>query len=191
MKNIAILASGNGTNCDNIIRYFHNDSNIRVAMVLTNNPKAKAIEKARTQGVKVYIMAKEEFNDKEQLLPILAENSIELIVLAGFLLFLPEFLVSAYPNGIINIHPSLLPKYGGKGMYGMHVHEAVKANSERESGITIHYVNNEYDRGKIIEQHTTPLSPEDTPEDIATKVHALEYKYFPAAIEKVLSEDRK
>ena len=181
MKNIAILASGNGTNCDNIIRYFHNDSNIRVAMVLTNNPKAKVIEKARTQGVKVYIMAKEEFNDKEQLLPILAENSIELIVLAGFLLFLPEFLVSAYPNGIINIHPSLLPAFRGAHAVEQAVEYGVKVY-----GITIHYVNSELDGGRIIAQRAFEYDGDD-PAEVHRLGQKIEHALYVETISRLLN----
>lgn len=189
MKNIVIFASGNGTNCANIIRHFKGSDNIRVAMVITNNPKAKVIERTKEYGIKAIILTKDKINDSSTLLPLLANSNIDLIVLAGFMLFIPDFLTEAYPHRIINIHPSLLPKYGGKGMYGMHVHEAVKKNNEKESGITIHYVSNEYDRGEIIEQHSTSLHPDDTPEEIATKVHALEYKYLPLAIERILSEE--
>ena len=189
MKDIAIFASGNGTNCANIIRHFKGSDNIRVAMVITNNPKAKVIERTKEYGINTIILTKDKINDSTTLLPILTRNSIDLIVLAGFMLFIPDFLTEAYPHRIINIHPSLLPKYGGKGMYGMHVHEAVKNNNEKESGITIHYVSNEYDRGEIIEQHSTPIFHEDTAEKIAEKVHALEYKYLPLAIERILSEE--
>lgn len=190
MKNIAIFASGNGTNCANIIRYFNKSDNIRVAMVITNNPKAKVIERAKEYNTKTFILSKEKINDSSILLPMLHDSSIDLIVLAGFMLLIPNFLTEAYKHKIINIHPSLLPKYGGKGMYGMHVHEAVKANGETESGITIHYVSNEYDKGEIIEQHSTPLTPDDTPKEIATKIHKLEYKYLPLAIKRILTEEK-
>lgn len=189
MKNIAIFASGNGTNCSNIIRHFNGSDNIRVAVVITNNPKAKVIERTKEYGTKTVILTKTEINNSSILLPLLRKNDIDLIVLAGFMLFIPDFLTEAYPHKIINIHPSLLPKYGGKGMYGIYVHKAVRNNHEKESGITIHYVSNEYDRGEIIEQHATAIYPEDTPEEIAAKVHILEYKYLPLAIERILSEE--
>lgn len=188
MKNIAIFASGNGTNCENIIRYFSSSKEINISIVVCNNKKAKVIERAKRYNVPVCIISKEELDDEEKFLQILKEHDVSIIVLAGFMLFIPTYLTQAYPKGIINIHPSLLPKYGGKGMYGMHVHEAVRLNHEKESGITIHYVNNEYDKGQIIRQHSVSLSESDTAEDIAQKVHNLEYKYFPETIEEILKE---
>ena len=189
MKKIAIFASGNGSNCENIIKHFSQSEVARVVLVVTNNPSAKVIERAKRLDTDISIVPKDSISDSSIMLPLLREKCIDLIVLAGFMLFIPSFLIDNYPHRIVNIHPSLLPKYGGKGMYGMHVHEAVKENNEKESGITIHYVSNEYDRGEIIEQHSTPLHPDDTPEEIATKVHALEYKYLPLAIERILSEE--
>lgn len=188
MENIAIFASGNGTNCANIIKYFSKSTEINIRLVITNNPKAKVIERAEALGTTVITMTKDEISDSQKLLPVLEKYEIEYIVLAGFLLFIPDFLVRAYSRHIINIHPSLLPKYGGKGMYGIHVHEAVKANGEKESGITIHYINNEYDKGEIIAQYSTEITEQDTAEDIATKVHAIEYKYFPPTIERIIRE---
>lgn len=190
MKNIAIFASGNGTNCENIIRYFNQSETARVTLVVCNNKKAPVVERAERLGVPVIIMAKEEFSNSDTALSALRERSISLIALAGFMLLVPRYLTDAYKGKIVNIHPSLLPKYGGKGMYGMHVHEAVKANKENESGITIHYVNSDYDKGQIIRQYKTPLSENDNAEDIARKVHALEYKYFPKVIEAILEEEK-
>ena len=186
MKNIAIFASGNGTNCENIIRYFASSEDIKTSLVVTNNPNAKVIERSERLGIPVRVMTKAEINDRETMLRTLADNGIDMIVLAGFLLFIPAFLVDAYKDRIANIHPSLLPEYGGKGMYGMRVHEAVKQNNEPLSGITIHYVSNEYDRGRIIAQYSTPLLPTDSAEDIAEKVHELEYKHYPQVLEKLI-----
>ncbi len=188
MKNIAIFASGNGTNCEAIMRHFNHSTEVKVALVVTNNAKAKVIERAANRQVPVRVLSRNEINDEHVVLPLLRSYDISLIVLAGFMLFIPDFLISAYPRRIVNIHPSLLPKYGGKGMYGLHVHEAVKANGDTESGITIHFVNGEYDRGEHIAQFSTALSATDTAEDIARKVHALEYAHYPIVIEKLLEE---
>ena len=189
MKNIVIFASGNGTNCENIIRFFSHDNDVKVAAVITNNASAKVIDRARKWNVPVRVMTRNDINDREKLLPVLEEYATRLIVLAGFMLFIPDFLVEAYEGRIINIHPSLLPKYGGKGMYGMNVHKAVKANGETKSGITIHHVSNEYDKGRIIAQFSTPLSPGDSAEDIAMKVHELEYRHYPEVIEQLLKKE--
>lgn len=186
MKNIAIFASGTGTNAENIIRYFKASADIQIRLVISSRHDAQVIERAQKLGVPVRVIKKQEFKYEENVLPLLRQYHIDLIVLAGFLLFVPEYLTEAFPNSIINIHPSLLPKYGGKGMYGMHVHEAVKENNEKESGITIHHVSQEYDQGQIIAQFSTPLEPSDTPEQIAKKVHALEYKHYPRVIEKLI-----
>ncbi len=187
MKNIAIFASGNGSNCENIIRHFSGSKEISVGLVITNNAEAKVIERAKKFGVAVEVLSRSEINSSEILLPLLERHGITFIVLAGFMLFIPSFLIEAFPHQIVNIHPSLLPKYGGKGMYGMHVHEAVKAAKETETGITIHFVNNRYDEGKHIAQFKTSVSPTDSAEDIAQKVHALEYEHYPKVIEELLS----
>ena len=189
MKKIAIFASGNGSNCENIIKYFSQSEVARVVLVVTNNPSAKVIERAKRLDTDISIVPKDSISDSSIMLPLLREKSIDLIVLAGFMLFIPPFLVDNYPHRIVNIHPSLLPKYGGKGMYGMHVHEAVKENNEKESGITIHFVNNEYDRGEIIAQYSTSVSPDDSAEEIAEKVHKLEYAHYPSVIEKIIREE--
>lgn len=189
MKKIAIFASGNGSNCENIIKHFSQSKVARVVLVVTNNPSVKVIERAKRLDTDISIVPKDSISDSSIMLPLLREKCIDLIVLAGFMLFIPSFLIDNYPHRIVNIHPSLLPKYGGKGMYGMHVHEAVKENNEKESGITIHFVNNEYDRGEIIAQYSTPVSPDDSAEEIAEKVHKLEYAHYPSIIEKIIREE--
>ena len=186
MKKIAIFASGNGSNCENIIKHFSQSKVARVVLVVTNNPSAKVIERAKRLDTDISIVPKDSISDSSIMLPLLREKCIDLIVLAGFMLFIHSFLIDNYPHRIVNIHPSLLPKYGGKGMYGMHVHEAVKENNEKESGITIHFVNNEYDRGEIIAQYSTPVSPDDSAEEIAEKVHKLEFAHYPSIIEKII-----
>lgn len=186
MKTIAIFASGNGSNCENIIRYFRGSASVRVGLVLCNKPGAPVIERAKRLGVKTVVMPKSEFQQEERLLPLLAQEQTDLIVLAGFLLIIPQFLLKAYP--IINIHPSLLPKHGGKGMYGRHVHEAVKADGDTETGMTVHWVNEVVDGGSIIAQFSTPLSPDDSVDDIAEKEHQLEMAHFPQVIEQVLQD---
>lgn len=189
MKGIAVFASGNGTNCENIIKYFSQSTIAKVNLVVSNNANSKVVERAKNLGVDVRIIGKEDLKNNNLVLKLLEEYNISYIVLAGFLLFIPEFLIEAFKNKIVNIHPSLLPKYGGKGMYGMNVHEAVRRNNEKESGITIHIVNNEYDKGNIIAQFTTPLSATDTANDISAKVHELEYAYYPKVIEKLIKEE--
>jgi len=188
MKNIAILASGSGTNAENIIQYFTNHPEIKVAIVLSNNAKAGVHERAERLGVPSFTFSGSEFREGKEVLKKLAEYNVDLIVLAGFMNMIPESFLNAYPNRIINIHPALLPKYGGKGMYGMHVHNAVIAAGEKESGITIHYINEHYDEGEMIFQAACPVIPGDTAESVAEKVHALEYKHYPQVIEKLLSE---
>lgn len=187
MRKIALFASGSGTNVENIINYFENNSIVNQYLVLVNNPHAKVIEKAEKRKVPVYIFDKNKLNNGE-----LAEKleifQPDLIVLAGFLWKFPEDLVKKYHNHVINIHPALLPKYGGKGMYGHFVHEAVLANKEAETGITIHFVNENYDEGAIILQATTPVEAYYTAEDIAKAVQALEYKHFPIVIEQLLAK---
>lgn len=186
MKTMAIFASGNGSNCENIIRYFRGSASVRVGLVLCNKPGAPVIERAKRLGVKTVVMPKSEFQQEERLLPLLAQEQTDLIVLAGFLLIIPQFLLKRYP--IINIHPSLLPKHGGKGMYGRHVHEAVKADGDTETGMTVHWVNEVVDGGSIIAQFSTPLSPDDSVDDIAEKEHQLEMAHFPQVIEQVLQD---
>lgn len=185
-KNIAIFASGSGTNAENIIRYFQENDLIRVALVLSNRSDAYVLERAHRLQVPSEVFLKEDWVSGEQILALLHEYHIDFIVLAGFLVRVPERLLHAYPDKIINIHPALLPKFGGKGMYGDRVHEAVVAAGEKESGITIHYINEHYDEGNAIFQATCPVFPTDSPDDVAKKVHALEYEHFPQVIEQVL-----
>lgn len=184
--NIAIFASGSGTNCENIIRYFANHDSICVAVVLCNKADAGALERAKRLGVPAIYLNKEGFNSHQQMSALLSQYDVNFIVLAGFLLMVPDFLIKEFHHRMINIHPALLPKYGGKGMYGHHVHEAVVANKEKESGITIHIVDQYYDKGTTLFQAKCELSDEDTPDTVAEKIHVLEQEYFPKVIEKAV-----
>ena len=188
MINIAIFVSGSGSNCENIIRHFKNHDDVRVALVLSNRPDAYALVRAQTLGVPTEVLAKADFADENTLCTLLKRYEIDFIVLAGFLLMVPTFLIKQYNRRMLNIHPALLPKYGGKGMYGRHIHEAVKNNRETETGITIHYVSEVCDGGEIVFQATTPISSDDTPDDIAAAVHRLEHQYYPVIIEKTIRE---
>jgi phosphoribosylglycinamide formyltransferase 1 len=181
---IAIFASGSGTNAEQIMQRFQKHVSIEVALVLSNKPDAFVLERAKKFGVPSKVFNRQQFRETGEVLNWLTENSITHIVLAGFMLLMPENIIQKFPNRIINIHPALLPKFGGKGMYGHHVHEAVKAAAEKETGITIHLVNEKYDEGKILFQASTALDLTDTPDTIANKVHALEYKHYPEQIEK-------
>jgi phosphoribosylglycinamide formyltransferase-1 len=185
-KRIVIFASGSGTNAQNVIRYFQQGEIAEVVLVLTNKKDAKVIERAKNLNVESLFFNKSELLDEKGVLQVLKDINPDLIVLAGFLLKFPESILNNFHNRVINLHPALLPKYGGKGMYGHHVHQAVIEKGEKETGITIHYVNENYDEGKIIFQKSTPLSDRDTPETVAEKIHQLEYKYFPKVIESVL-----
>ena len=185
MKKIVIFASGSGTNAENIIKHFKSTNSGTVVSVFTNNPNAKVIERAKNFQISTEIFSKEELVDGKVLQKLL-DISPDLIVLAGFLLKLPIKIIESYPNAIINIHPALLPNYGGKGMYGMNVHRAIVENKEKETGITIHYVNENYDEGNIIFQKKVTLLVTDTPEVVAEKIHELEQKYFPLVIEELL-----
>ena len=185
-KRVAIFVSGTGTNCENIIRYFAGSEVVNIALVVSNKAEAPALEKARRLGVPTEVVSKSQLSDNSFMLPLLRERDIHFIVLAGFLLMIPDYLIAAYPRHIINLHPSLLPKFGGKGMYGHRVHEAVKAAGETETGMTVHYVTGECDGGEIIAQYKTAISPEDTPEDIAAKENLLEMRYYPLVIKQVL-----
>lgn len=185
-KNIAIFASGSGSNTENIIRYFRKSEAIQVSLVLSNRSDAYVLERARRLGVPCNVFPKEDWMAGDEILAVLQEYHIDFVVLAGFLVRVPDLLLHAYPNKIINIHPALLPKFGGKGMYGDRVHEAVVAAGEKESGITIHYINERYDEGNTVFQTACPVLPTDSPEDVAKKVHALEYEHFPRVIERVL-----
>ena len=184
--NLAIFVSGSGTNCENIIRYFSNNDDVNIKIVISNRSDAYALVRAENLGVKNIVVTRQQFNDNPQFV-LNQVADCDYIILAGFLLKVPDYLIEAFPNRIINLHPALLPKYGGKGMYGHHVHEAVKAAGETETGITIHYVNNVIDGGQIIEQFKTSLSPSDTIEDIEAKIHVLEQENFPQVIDRVLT----
>lgn len=186
MINIAIFASGSGSNAENIATYFKRNKQMSVSMFLTNKADAFVVERAKKLGIPHKIFNKNDFYYTANVLNILKENEVDFVVLAGFLWLVPESLVDAYPNKIVNIHPALLPAYGGKGMFGDNVHRAVVENNEKESGITIHYVNKEYDKGSIIFQAKCTVEPTDTPEMVAEKVHELEYKYYPEVIERVI-----
>lgn len=181
--NIAIFISGNGSNCENIIQYFAMDPQIHVALVLCNRKEALGLEKARALGVKTCVINKEILISSQKLLPLL--DNIDLIVLAGFLPMIPNFLIKKFYQRIINLHPALLPKYGGKGMYGKNVHKAVKEAEEKETGMTVHFVSNICDGGEIIAQFSIPIDPTDSIETIAHKEHQLELKHFPKVIEKI------
>lgn len=187
MKRIAIFASGMGTNAAKIIERFTDHPSISVALIISNKPTAGVLNIATKNNIETLIIDRASFNDAQYCLVILKDKRIDWIVLAGFLWKMPAFFVDAYPLRIINIHPALLPKYGGKGMYGMHVHEAVVAEKEKETGITIHYVNEHYDEGAIIFQAKCEVLPSDTAEKVAEKVHQLEHRYFPEVIERLLS----
>lgn len=186
MKKIVLFASGNGTNAENIMAFFSHSDAVEVAALFCNNKEAKVLEKASKFDVPTHLFSKEELNS-ETVLTKLLEINPDLIVLAGFLLKFPAHIVAAYPDKIINIHPALLPKYGGKGMYGMHVHQAVVENKEPKTGITIHYVDENYDEGNIIFQKEVTVLVSDTPEVVAAKIHELEQDHFPAVIEKLLT----
>ncbi|MFH6998006.1 phosphoribosylglycinamide formyltransferase [Flavobacterium sp. FlaQc-57] len=187
MKKIIVFASGSGTNAENIIKHFAKSKIARVVSVFTNNASAKVIERAKNHQISTEIFSKNELLERNVLQKI-QEIDPDLIVLAGFLLKFPENIIEKYPNQIINIHPALLPNYGGKGMYGMHIHRAVVENKEKETGITIHFVNENYDEGAIIFQKNVALTNEDTPETVAEKIHELEQKYFPEIISRLLEE---
>lgn len=183
MKNIAIFASGSGTNAENIIKYFDKHSGIQVKLVLSNKSDAYVLKRAENLKVDTLVFNRKTFYETDEIIQVLKDNDIEYIVLAGFLWLIPQHFIRAFENRIINIHPALLPKYGGKGMYGMHVHKAVIENKEKQSGISIHYVNEQYDEGDIIFQASCPVTEKDNPETLAKKIHQLEYEHFPKIIE--------
>ena len=186
--NIAIFVSGSGTNCENLIKYFSGSERVNCALVISNKADAYALVRAERLGVKTAVVPKAQLNDVNHMLPLLRDNDIHFIVLAGFLPLVPDFLIDAFLRRIVNIHPALLPKFGGKGMWGHHVHEAVKAAGETETGMTVHWVTPVCDGGEIIAQYRTPLLPTDTVDDIAEKEHQLEMRYVPLVVEKVLQE---
>lgn len=183
MNNIAIFASGNGTNAENLINYFDNHPNISIKMILSNNSDAYVLERAKKHRIPYEIFNREQLRSESGVLKKLIGAEITAIVLAGFLWLVPEIIIKSFVNKIINIHPALLPKYGGKGMYGHYVHHAVIKNKELQSGITIHLVDEVYDNGKILFQETCDVSKEDSPESLAQKIHDLEYEHFPTVVE--------
>ncbi|MFT4684435.1 MAG: phosphoribosylglycinamide formyltransferase-1 [Flavobacteriales bacterium] len=185
MKRIVIFASGSGTNADNISRFFKQSEVASVVHIVTNNKNAKVIDRAKILKIKSLIFSKKELLEEGELLKFLKKEA-DIIVLAGFLWKIPQHIVSAFPNKIINIHPALLPKFGGKGMYGMNIHKSVIESKEKETGITIHYVNEKYDDGAIIFQAKTSVLPSETAEDVAKKIHQLEYEHFPRVIEAII-----
>ncbi|WP_221390863.1 phosphoribosylglycinamide formyltransferase [Dyadobacter sp. NIV53] len=188
MIRIAIFASGSGSNAEKISEYFAEKPNVEISLILTNNPLAGVIMRARKLHIPVVIFDKKTFYDTDRILQLLQNEKTDFIVLAGFMMLIPDFLVKAYPEKIVNIHPALLPKHGGKGMYGHFVHEAVVAAKETESGITIHFVNERYDEGNIISQITCEVSATDTPDDVAKKVQVLEHENYPKVIEEVITK---
>lgn len=186
---IAILASGSGSNAENIINYFSDHYNVNIDCILCNKKDAFVFKRAEKLNIDAFYFDKTAFSEPKNIIKLLKERAIDYIILAGFLLKIPESIIHQYPNEIINIHPALLPNYGGKGMYGMNVHRAIIENKESESGITIHLVNEEYDKGKILFQAKTIIEEQDSPEDLAQKIHQLEYKHFPEIIKKYIEEN--
>lgn len=182
---LAVFVSGGGTNLENIINYFSADEQVEVSMVVSNKADAYALQRAKNHGIPNAVISRKQFAEDEAMV-MAAVKDCDFIILAGFLVKVPDYLIDAYPKRIINIHPALLPKYGGKGMYGHHIHEAVKAAGEKETGITIHFVNNELDAGEHIAQFKVTLSDEDTADTIAAKIHELEQAHFPKVIESVI-----
>ena len=185
-RNIAIFVSGGGTNCENLIRYFQDSEQIRCALVVSNREDAFALTRAQRLGVPTAVVTKSELQERANILPLLERYDIDFIVLAGFLPLIPTFIIDAYPRRIVNLHPALLPRHGGKGMWGHHVHEAVKASGDTETGMTVHYVSPVCDGGDIIAQFSVPLLPDDTVDDIASKEHQLEMDHFPQVVEQVV-----
>ena len=186
MTNVAIFASGNGTNCENIIRYFKDSPDISIVLTVCNKAGAKVLERASGLGVPVAVVTRSELQEPGVVLPLLDRHGVDFIVLAGFLLVVPDYLINAYDHRMINLHPALLPSFGGPGMYGHHVHEAVKAAGETRTGMTVHWVDSVVDGGEIIAQFSTPIAPDDSPEDIAKKEHVLEMEHFPRVIEETI-----
>ena len=188
--NIAIFVSGSGSNCENIIQYFQNNKQANIALVVSNRSDAYALVRAQRLNVPTKVLPKAEFNNQEMVMKLMADYRIDFIVLAGFLLMIPDWLISAYQHRMINLHPALLPKFGGIGMYGHYVHEAVRKANETETGMTVHWVSPVCDGGEIIAQFRTPITPDDTPDDIAAKEHVLEMKHFPQGIEAILKQEK-
>lgn len=185
--NIAIFVSGSGSNCENLIRHFEGSSQVCISLVVSNRQDAYALVRAERLGVPSVVVSKAQLHSPDHLLPLLEKYNIQFIVLAGFLPLIPNYLIERYPRRIVNLHPALLPKYGGKGMWGHHVHEAVKAAGEKETGMTVHYVSEVCDGGEIIAQFSVPLSPDDSVDDIAAKEHELEMRHFPEVVERLVT----
>lgn len=188
MVNLAIFASGNGSNTENLISYFKNSNIANISLIACNNPNAFVIKRAENNKVPTLRFTREGFDHNDGVIKKLEEYNINFIVLAGFLWLIPQYLIAHFPSRIINLHPALLPKFGGKGMYGMHVHRAVIENGELESGISIHFVNEFYDEGGLIAQHKCSVDKHDSPESLAAKVSQLEHQFFPLEIEKLAYE---
>lgn len=186
VKKLAVFASGNGSNAEKIFEYFKEKEKVEVALLLTNNPKAPVIDRAKRHNVPVEVFNRARFYDTNEITEMLLHHKIDLVVLAGFMWLIPPSLIKAFPDKILNIHPALLPKYGGKGMYGDFVHKAVVAAKEKESGITIHLVNENYDEGQIVFQEKCTVEPHETPETLAGKIHLLEHRFYPQVIENIL-----
>lgn len=190
MVNIAIFVSGSGSNCENIIQYFQHNKQVHITLVVSNRSDAYALVRAKKLNVPTAVLPKADFNNKDKVLKLMADYRIDFIVLAGFLLMIPDWLISVYQRRMINLHPALLPKFGGMGMYGHHVHEAVRKANETETGMTVHWVSTVCDGGEIIAQFRTPITPDDTPGDIAGKEHILEMEHFPRVIETILKQEK-
>ncbi len=187
MRNIAIFASGTGSNARKIIEYFKQSPEVRVALVVSNKKDAGVLDIAQEHGIPTRIINRQTFYESEEILDVLRIHHIDVVVLAGFLWLVPPYLVRAFPRRMVNIHPALLPRHGGKGMYGIHVHEVVKSAGDSETGITIHFVNEHYDEGDFVFQERCAVDPEDSPSDIARKVLQLEHRYFPEVIAQVVA----
>lgn len=188
MWNLTIFASGNGSNAENIFNYFKNSDLVRIGLVITDNPKAFVIQRCRKFSVPCLVLSQRLLSDSDFMLGVLRDFRTNFIVLSGYIKLVPDYIVAAFDHRIVNIHPSLLPKHGGKGMYGMRVHQSVIDSGDKESGITVHFVDNFYDNGSAIFQAKVPVEPGDTPESLAEKVHALEYKYYPQVIEDTVKK---
>ena len=188
MKRIAIFASGSGSNAEKICTYFSGRTDVEVSLILTNNPQAGVIQRARKLHIPVVVFDRKTFYETERILNLLQNEGVDFIVLAGFMMLIPEFLVKGYPDRMVNIHPALLPKHGGKGMYGHFVHEAVVEAKDKQSGITIHFVNEHYDEGNIIFQETCDVLETDSPDDVAAKVQVLEHQHYPRVVDEVVAK---
>jgi len=187
-KNLAIFASGSGTNAENIANFFRGSDEIAVKLILSNRPEAFVLERAKKLQIPSFVFTRVDFNESERVIHLLGQHQIDCIVLAGFLWLIPANLIKAFPNKIINLHPALLPKFGGKGMFGSKVHEAVIAAGEKFSGITIHLVNEKYDEGRILFQASCAVRDDDTPATLAARIHELEYTYLPRVLQDYLAK---